>query len=126
MFLTEVVMYTLVIPRLRELDPRIAAPRTFYADDGQGVMVMENLKTRGYTIPDRIKGDEPGTYVYTRPTTQGTWTDQKKKKNHTSNASKVQKFVGVGRAYLSLETPRLTFCLPSCFVGQTRVDDLLL
>ena len=49
-------MYTDLVPKLQAIEPEISAPMTFYADNEEGVMVMENLKKMNYYIIDKQKG----------------------------------------------------------------------
>ena len=49
-------MYSKVLPGLKALDSNVESPDAFYVNEDEGVMVMENLKTKGYGIPDKDKG----------------------------------------------------------------------
>ena len=50
-------MYADLVPRMQQMEPRVSAPRTFFADSEAGVLMMENLKKLGYYIPeDKVKG----------------------------------------------------------------------
>ncbi len=50
------LMYTDLMPKFRLLEPRLMSPETYYADVGEGVMMMENLKKKGYGIVGRERG----------------------------------------------------------------------
>ena len=49
-------MYSDLIPKLQKLEPRLSAPKTFFADHEEGIIIMENLKKKGYYIIDKQKG----------------------------------------------------------------------
>ena len=51
-------MYSDIIPRLQKLEPKLSAPKTFFSDIEEGVMMMENLKTMGFYIIDKQKGEK--------------------------------------------------------------------
>ena len=59
-FVKEVLMYKEMIPLLNaEIDDperRIRVPKTFYADHEEGILIMEDLKLRGFYMPDKIAG----------------------------------------------------------------------
>ncbi len=56
-FENEVAMYADLVPRMQLMEPKVSAPKTFFADAKAGVMMMENLKKLGYYIPeDKVKG----------------------------------------------------------------------
>ena len=50
------IMYMDLVPKLSKLEPKLRGPRTFYGDNDEGVMIMENLKKVGYTIIGKEKG----------------------------------------------------------------------
>ncbi len=55
-FKTEMIMYMDLVPKLSKLEPGLKGPLTYYGDNDEGVMLMENLKKVGYGIIGKEKG----------------------------------------------------------------------
>ena len=49
-------MYTDLVPKLHELESRISTPKTFFADEEEGIMIMENLKKMDFYIINKETG----------------------------------------------------------------------
>ena len=49
-------MYGTLLPSMVSLDPLVSVPATFYADDDEDVIVMENLKAKGFDIEEKTRG----------------------------------------------------------------------
>ena len=49
-------MYGTLLPSMVSLDPLVSVPATFYADEGEDVIVMENLKAKGFDIEEKTRG----------------------------------------------------------------------
>ncbi len=46
----EVEFYNEIAPTLRSCDPDIGIPRCFYANKGEGLIIMEDLKRLGFAV----------------------------------------------------------------------------
>ncbi len=60
MFTTEVVVYESILPRLRNLQKPCSTnpnfPKHFYASADEGVIIMENMKLKGWYMADKLEG----------------------------------------------------------------------
>ena len=53
-------MYTDLIPKLSRLDSALSCPKTYFADNEEGIIVMENLKKKDFYIIDKQTGGNGG------------------------------------------------------------------
>ena len=49
-------MYTKIVPAIQRFDVELKVPKVYLADTEEGIMIMENLKTQGFYMGDKVNG----------------------------------------------------------------------